>query len=269
MSRLPSLAVPLAVVALLAGAAAPRVAAAGDVFEIQVYEGDLDAPGHFGLELHSNYTIRGVRSPEYRGQVAPDRVGRLTLEPSYGVTDWLELGAYLQGFTAPGGAFQYGGWKARVKLVVPERAGLPVRLGLNMELGRVPLSVERDGWANEFRPIIGWSAGRLSLTVNPIFGYALTGADRFRIELEPAVKASWNTNAGFAVGAEYYAGLGFAGAVLPRAEQEHLAFATFDLVEPVGAAARSPWEVNVGVGAGFTDVTPQHAVVKMILGREF
>jgi hypothetical protein len=265
MPRIPAVALLLA-----AAVAAPRVARAADLFEIQVYEGDLDTPGHFGLELHSNYTIRGNRSPEHAGQVAPDRVGRLTLEPSYGVTDWLELGAYVQGFAGPAGTFEYGGWKGRVKLVVPERLGSPLRLGLNVEVGRVPVAVERDGWANEFRPIVGWSAGRLSITVNPIFGYALTGADRFRVELEPSVKAHWNTNAGFALGAEYYAGLGFAGGLASRAEQEHLAFATFDLVEPVGRdGAKSPWELNLGVGAGLTEATPQHAIVKMIVGREF
>jgi hypothetical protein len=260
---------PSLVIALLTTLAAPSAAFAGDQFEIQVYEGDLDTPGHAGLEVHTNYTFQGVRTPEYPGQIAPDRVAHLTLEPSYGVTDWLEVGAYVQGFYAPDGNVRYGGWKARAKLVVPERAGLPLRLGLNMEVGRVPISVEKDGWANEFRPIIGWTGGRLSVTVNPIFGYALTGPDKFRIELEPAVKANWNTNAGFALGGEYYAGLGYAGAMLPRTEQEHLAFVTFDLVEPVGSAEKSPWELNLGVGAALTEATPQHAIVKMIVGREF
>jgi hypothetical protein len=249
--------------------AAPRAARSMDQFEIQVYEGDLNAPGHFGLELHTNYTVRGLREPEYQGQAVPNHVARATLEPSYGVTEWLEVGAYLQGFYLPDGSFSYGGWKGRAKFILPESLGFPLRLGLNVEVGRVPLSVERDGWANEFRPIIGWSPGRFSFTVNPIFGFALTGKDRFRTELEPAVKANWNTNAGFALGAEYYAGLGFASAMLPRSEQEHLAFVTFDLVEPVGAAAKSPWELNVGVGGAFTEATPQHAIVKMIIGREF
>lgn len=247
----------------------PLASSAADLFEIQVYEGTINDPGHAGIEVHANYTPRGLRDPEYPGQVAPDRVARLTLEPSYGVTEWLELGAYLQGFHAPSGGFRYGGWKGRVKLVVPERLGLPLRLGLNLEVGRVPASVEKDGWANEFRPIIGWTAGRFSLTVNPIFGYALTGPDRFRVDLEPAVKASWNTNAGFALGAEYYAGLGFVNALSPLRDGEHLAFLTFDLVEPAGAAGASPWELDVGVGAGLTGATPQHAIVKVICGREF
>ncbi|HEY6101180.1 MAG TPA: hypothetical protein VIW03_17215, partial [Anaeromyxobacter sp.] len=247
---------------------APLASSAADLFEIQVYDGSIDAPGHAGLEVHANYTARGTRVPEYPGQIAPDRVARVTLEPSYGVAEWLELGLYLQGFYSPDGNVRYGGWKARAKLVVPERLGLPVRLGMNLEVGRVPVSVEKDGWANEFRPFVGWTAGRLSLAVNPIFGYALTGPDRFRVDLEPAVKVSWKTDAGFAVGAEYYASLGFANAVLPLREGEHLAFITLGLAERPGAAA-SPWELEVGFGAGLTEATPQRAVVKLILGRAF
>jgi hypothetical protein len=250
-------------------ALAPASASAVDAFEIQVYDGSMDAPGHAGLEVHANWTPRGLRDPEYPGQIAPDRLARVTLEPSFGVTEWLELGAYLQGFYAPDGNLRYGGWKARAKLVVPGRLGLPVILGLNLELGRVPLSVEKDGWANEFRPIVAWRAGRLSLAVNPIFGFTLTGPDRFRVDLEPAAKASWNTNAGFSVGLEYYAGLGFANDLLPLRDGEHLALLTFDLEEPAGSRSESPWELELGVGAGLTEATPQHGIVKLIFGREF
>ncbi len=249
--------------------AVPAAAFAADLFEIQVYDASIDAPGHAGLEVHANWTPRGLRTPEYPGEVAPDGAVRLTLEPSYGVTEWLEVGAYLQGFYAPDGDVRYGGWKARAKLVVPERLGLPLRLGVNFELGRVPRSVERDGWANEIRPIVGWERGPLSLGLNPIFGYALTGPDRFRVVLEPAAKASWNTNAGFAVGVEYYAALGFANALLPLRDGEHLLLFALDLARPVGTGGPSPWELNLGVGAGLTRATPQHGLVKAIFGREF
>lgn len=53
-----------------------------------------------------------------------------------------------------------------------------------------------------------------------------------------------------------------------RSPREHPAFLSFALAEPVGAAAPSRREVNVGVGAGFTGATPQHGIVKLILGRE-
>ncbi len=250
--------------ALLAAAAAP--ARAVDLFEIQVYEADVDPPGRFGLEVHANYTFSGRATPDYPGEIPPDRAGRVTFEPSYGVADWLELGAYLQTFTAPGVGARYGGNKVRAKLVVPPRAGLPVLLGLNLELGRVPTSVDPQGWANEFRPILGWTDGTWLVSVNPIFGYALTGPDRFRVELEPAGKVAWNTGRGFSLGAEYYAALGYANAILPLREQEHLLLAAFDLAAPKDEPSTG-WELNVGVGAGLTRATPQHAIVKLIVGR--
>lgn len=263
----------LAAALALATVAAPVRAI--DRFEIQVYEADLNEPGQPGLETHLNYTVRGTRAPEYPGQVPPDHVGRITLEPAVGVTEWLELGAYLQFLAAPGGDRRFGGWKARAKLVVPERLRGRLMLGLNLEIGNVPRAVEQDRWANEFRPILGWKGDRWLVSVNPIFGYALSGADRFRPDLEPCGKVAFDTHLGFSVGAEYYASLGFANALLPAREQEHLLLAVVDYVprapEP---AAGSPmhageWELNLGVGGALTDAPGPHLLVKAIVGRSF
>ena len=109
--------------------------------------------------------------------------------------------------------------------------------------------------------------------MNPIFGYALTGPDAFRVDLEPAAKVAFDTRLGFALGVEYYAGLGLVGdGFLPVKEQEHLLLGVFDLVPPAGAApagspSRAEWEVNLAVGGGLTSATGQHLVVKTILGR--
>jgi hypothetical protein len=268
----------LVLVASLAPLASAR---ALDRFEIQVYQAEINDPGQLGLELHLNFTARGVRAPEYPGAVPPDRVARLTLEPAVGVTEWLELGAYLQLAVAPGGDARFGGTKLRAKLVLPERVqralGLPVFLGLNAEIGRIPHAFEQAGWANEFRPIIGWKGDRWLLAVNPIFGYALSGPDRLKVDLEPCAKVSFDTRRGFAVGAEYYAGLGaIADGFLPRRDQEHLLLGVVDLVPPAAApqaegspAHASPWELNVGVGGALTAATGQHLLVKAIVGRAF
>jgi hypothetical protein len=257
---------------LLLAALLPARTVALDAFEIQVYEDDVNLPGHVGLEVHLNYTARGDSEPAYAGEVPPDRVGRATLEPAVGVTEWLELGAYLQTMAYPGGA-RFGGWKARAKLVVPERFHLPLMLGLNAEIGKVPHAVEQQGWANEFRPIIGWRNADWLLVLNPIFGYALSGPDRFRVDLEPCGKAAWNTQRGFSVGVEYYAGLGFLDALLPVQDQEHLIFGVLDLTAPgrsaASAAAESPWELNLGLGAGLTSGTSRQLVAKAIVGRSF
>lgn len=265
----------LALAACAAVAGGAGRAAALDRFEIQVYEGEANDPGQLGLEMHLNFTGSGIRTPDYPGQVPPDRVGRVTLEPALGVTRWLELGAYLQLMLAPGGDARYGGSKFRAKLLLPESARdalAPFFLGLNVEIGRVPGAVEQQGWANEFRPIVGLRSGRWLVSLNPIFGYPLSGPDRFQVDLEPCGKVSWNTELGFAVGAEYYASLGPVRSLLPVDEQEHLLLAVFDLEEPTRAAAPaggSPWELNVGIGGGLTSATPQHFLVKAIVGRAF
>jgi hypothetical protein len=254
--------------ALLAVTLAATPAHALDRFEIQVYEDDVNDPGQFGLEVHLNYTARGTRAPEYPGNIPPYHVGRMTFEPAVGVLDWLELGAYLQFLWAPAGDTRFGGWKARAKLVVPERAGIPLMLGINVELSRVPAAVEQDRWGNEFRPIIGWRGSRWLVSVNPIFGWALTGPDAFRLDFEPAAKVSFDTRLGVAIGAEYYAGLGLVDDVLPVDEQEHVLLGVVDLV-PRPPAQESPWELNLGIGGALTDAPGPHLVAKAIVGRSF
>jgi len=245
------------------------VAEANDAFEIQVYQAEVNAPFQPGLELHANYTIQGRKEPEYDGEVAPDRALRLTLEPALGITEFLEIGAYLQGMATMSGDSRFAGAKLRAKFVVPERLELPLFLGLNIELGRVPRAVEEDGWANELRPIIGWTNGYFLFDVNPIIGYALSGPEKLRLHFEPAFKASYNTQVGFALGLEYYAGLGLIDKGFSRVgEQEHLAFLAFDLAKPAGSTEEG-FELNAALGRGLTDGTSQKWIFKMIVGRAF
>jgi hypothetical protein len=244
---------------------------ATDAFEIQVYQGEHNEPWQASCELHTNYTVVGHTTPAYEGQTPPNGALRMTLEPALGLTDWLEIGAYLQAMVTPYAGAEFAGWKLRAKFVVPERVKLPLTLGINVELGRVPLNVEEAGWANEFRPILSWEHGQFGLTFNPIFGFALTGPDAFKPDFEPALKTKWNTNRGFALGLEYYAGLGRFDGFDPLRDQTHLVFAVFDLEPPVGDGppTTSPWELNVAVGTGLTRGTPQQLIVKTIVGRSF
>lgn len=247
-------------------------AGAIDRFEIQVYEPDMNRPGQFALELHSNYTLQGIKTPEYEGQIPPHQVGRFTLEPALGITEWFEIGAYLQTMVSPDNGAQWAGWKGRGKFVLPTRFTDPFFFGINLELGKVPKRVEQDGWANEFRPMIGYDNGWVLIDFNPIFGYALTGPDKFKVDIEPAGKVAVNTQKGFSLGVEYYAGLGLLSQGLsPLHQQEHLAFGIFDLKSPKGAKEEeeSGWELNVGVGRSLTEATGAHWIIKTIVGKAF
>jgi hypothetical protein len=248
--------------------AAPS-AKATDPFEIQVYEPDLNEPGHFGAELHVNYGLQGHKTPEYEGQIAPHHVGRMTLEPALGVTKWLELGAYLQSFVDSDFGVHWGGVKLRAKMVPYRKPGSPWFYGLNVEIGRVPKTVDAEGWANELRPIFGYDDGHWLFDVNPIFGYALSGPEKFRPELEPCAKAAWNTQRGFRLGLEYYSGLGLLNEGLtPRRLQEHMLYVVFDRANPAGNESDG-WEVNVGLGRSLTDASPNTWSLKAIVGRAF
>jgi hypothetical protein len=259
--------------AMLAALMAASPARAMDQFEIQVYEAEVNKPWQPGIELHTNYTFKGQKQPAYPGQVPPHHAARFTLEPALGVTDFFELGMYLQGMVAPGEGALWGGVKFRGKFVVPERFKWPLFLGVNVEIGKVPDRVEEDGWANEFRPIIGYRNGWVLLDVNPIIGYALSGEDRFKPDFEPAGKVAVNTQLGFQLGVEYYASLGhFKEGLSPWRKQEHLVFGVFDLAHPAGYVEKEgegEWELNVAVGRGLTDGTGPEWIAKSIVGRSF
>jgi hypothetical protein len=248
-------------------ATAPALSSGLDRFEIQVYEAEIDDPGRASLEVHANYTARGERLPAYPGEVPPHGAFRLTLEPAVGVTPWLELGGYLLTMAAPGQGYRASGAKLRGKLVAPH-AETGFFYGLNAEVGRVSRSVAAEGWANEFRPILGWTDGTWLLDLNPIFGFALTGPDRLRADLEPAGKVSWNSRRGFALGVEWYAELGFVDALLSPSRQAHYLFAVVDLAGLPGRE-KGPWEVNLALGGGVTSAADQRLVAKAILGRAF
>jgi hypothetical protein len=256
----------------LAVAGLSTTAFAMDRFEIQVYEADTNKLGQFGLELHSNYTLKGTSTPAYDGQVPPNHVAHFTLEPAFGITRWLELGGYLQAMVAPDVGAQWGGWKLRTKFVVPTELTLPWFFGINLEIGRVPKKVDEQGWANEFRPILGFNNGHVLIDVNPIFGYALTGPDKLKPDFEPAGKFALNTQRGFALGLEYYSSLGlFSKGFDALGNQEHMLFGTFDLSEPANAKEEEEgdWELNVGLGRSLTNAPGREWIVKAIVGKPF
>jgi len=98
----------------------------------------------------------------------------------------------------------------------------------------------------------------------------MTGPDKFKIDLEPAGKAAWNTQKGFSLGVEYYAGLGLLHDRLdPFSKQEHLLFGVFDLAQRADATDDSPWELNVGVGRALSSADGPKWLVKTIVGRVF
>jgi hypothetical protein len=248
--------------ALLAPLLVSSYARAGDPFEIQVYDGTADAVGSFGLEVHINDWATGNRTttlPE-----APlHRQFHATLEPSFGILPFWEVGAYLQSAARTNdGIVDWAGAKLRSKFVTPPGWNARWRLGLNLELSYLPPTYDHDRWGSELRPIVAWHNTDWLFVFNPILDQALAGSDASRgPSLQPAVKVARSLGP-VALGVEYYATLGPLTAIAPWSEQEQQIFEVLDLLSV------DHFELNLGVGEGLTQ-SSAGIVVKAIVGYEW
>ena len=85
--------------------------------EIQVYTGEIVKPGEFGLTLHNNYIADGRKTADFAGGIVPHHSLNGVPELAYGVTEWLEVGAYLPVYTLSHGKLQTDSAKLRALFV--------------------------------------------------------------------------------------------------------------------------------------------------------
>jgi hypothetical protein len=239
-------------------ALAPRAARALDAFEIQVYDGTANPAGVPGVELHANGVPSGQTTAP-APELPPNHQVHLTLEPSYGVTSWWELGGYLQTAVRADGAYDFAGVKLRSKLVTTAAWSARARLGVNVEVSWLPARYEAQRWGLEVRPIAAWDVWRLRFAVNPIVDVPLTGG---AATLEPAALALYEWPSVASAGVEYYASLGALTGFAALRDQEHYLF------EVVNVLVVRNLELNAGVGQGLTPAS-NALVAKLILGYVF
>jgi hypothetical protein len=248
-----------AIAAVLLLSAPARRASGQDPFEIQVYDGTANPAGVPGLELHLNDWATG-----HRDATAPEAPlhGQFhaTLEPSFGVASFWELGAYFQtAVRTDEGRVDWAGAKVRSKFVTPPGYDAHWRLGVNLEVSYLPGAYDRDRWGSEVRPIVAWQNAAWLFVVNPILGQSLAGAGASDgPSFEPAAKIA-RALGPVALGFEYYGSLGPLASPLPWREEHHYLFEVVDLL------GLSRVELNAGLGEGLTAASAG-IVVKMILG---
>ena len=243
---------------LIALLLASFAATAQDRFEIQVYDTEVAEPGRLGLELHTNYVIKGSRATSPDGELPTEHVLHATLEPHLGVLGWGELGGYLQTALRPDGSFDYAGVKLRFKARWPEKfLGDRLGLAINFELSRVPAAYEPNVWGSEIRPAIDLRLGPFYGSINPIIATDLQGAQAGRPQFEPALKLALFARPALSVGGEYYAALGPLDGLLPAAEQNHRLYGVVDF-------GGDYFDFNLGLGRGFGTAEPW--VAKAIIG---
>lgn len=228
--------------------------------EIQVYMDEMNAPGQFGLDLHMNYVPEGrPADAEYQGQEASQGRFRLTPEFSYGLTDYLELGAYLPLTEIDShGHFELGGIKGRLKYIAARPANSNFFWGANLEVGRVRRKLDLNPWNAEFKVIGGLRKDRLTLAANIDLDFVVSGPAPSPATLDIAIKSSYELQPGFSIGLEDYTDLGNTRRLRLDRTGDHHIFAVFD--KSLGRV-----DLNLGVGYGYGRPEDRW-VIKAIVG---
>jgi hypothetical protein len=237
-------------------------ASAQDNYEIQVYGADTVAPGHTMFEIHSNFTINGSKTMQ-NGLFPTNHAEHETLEITHGFTDWFELGFYVFTSIHNGQGWDWVGDHIRPRIRVPERWHWPVGISVSTEIGYQRRQFSPDTWTQEIRPIIDKQIGKWYFSFNPSIDLSFHGQNASRApQFSPNFKVSYDFTKKVTGGFEYYGALGPITGFDPVAQQEHQLFPAVDL------NLAPQWEVNFGLGVGFTSST-DHLIAKMIIGYRF
>lgn len=227
--------------------------------EIQVYDGQIAAPGVFNLTLHNNYTPDGSRDPAFPGAVVSNGALNGVPEWAYGVTPWFEAGLYLPLYSVPRhGGPELDGFKLRALFVEPDAAKRDFFYGVNFEFSFNSKHWDSRTYTSEIRPIVGWRMGKWDLIINPILDNSWTGVQR--LDFAPSSRLDYNVSEKWALAVEEYADLGEVRRFLPGKEQTHQLFGVVDY-------SGKPFDVEAGVGFGLTPASDK-VTLKLILSRD-
>ena len=226
--------------------------------EIQVYTGDIEAPGVLGLTWHNNYTPSGLKLADFPGGLVDNHAYSSVTEWAYGVTPWFEAGLYLPLYSYSGNqGWTYNGFKLRALFVQPGNEEKDFYYGVNFEFSWNEKQWDAQVNTGEIRPIIGWRFGDgFSLTLNPILDNSYKGLSR--LEFVPATRLDYRIDEHWTVAAEEYDDFGTVSHFLPGAEQWHQVWAVADY-------AGDPISVETGVGFGLTPGTDDLAFKLMLM----
>jgi len=234
--------------------------AAAQTDEIQVYNGEINAPGQLSLTLHNNYTPIGRKEAEIPGGIVPQGALNGVPEWGYGVTDWLELGLYLPLYSVTrDGRFLINGGKFRMLFAEPHVADRQFFYAVNFEFSYNAHHWETTHFSMEMRPIVGVRFGPVDFIVNPIIDNNFTGIGS--LDFAPAARLDYNFSPSWAVALENYSDFGEFRALAGLRDQQQTLFAVVDY-------SGEPLDVEAGIGHGFTAAS-DGLVLKLMLTRNF
>jgi hypothetical protein len=234
----------LAVIMLLV----PCAAMAAPTDEIQVYTGEIEPVGQFGLTWHNNFTASGIKTPDFPKALVDDHAYSSVTEWALGVTPWFEAGLYLPLYAhSENQGWTYNGFKLRALFVQPDNQDKDFYYGVNFEFSWNEPRWDTQTNTGEIRPIIGYRFGedrRWSFTFNPIVDNSYKGGIA-GLEFVPSTRLDYAIDKTWTVALEEYDDFGQLRRFLPGREQFHQLWL-------VGDYSGDPISVEFGAGFGLT-----------------
>ena len=242
---------------LMAHLIAPVVAHAAPE-EIQVYLDEINRPGEVGLDVHINHVLSGDGSPDYPDAESSLHRLRITPEFSLGLTNTLELGAYLPLATvARDGVVRVDGFKFRLKYLAPHKS-TGFYWGANLELGKVSRRLDINPYNGELKLIGGWRNNRWIVGFNGNIDFVVSGPQQDPVTFELTSKLGYKVIPGLTLGIESYNGAGALRALGHFGSSEQTTFFAIDT--HIGR-----FDINAGLGKGYGANTDS-AVLKFTIG---
>lgn len=232
-------------------------------FELSVYPATTEGKGLHEIESLSTFVANG-RAPseeEEEGEEARrHHLFRTSLEYNYGVTDKIDLAAYLDLQWPSGADPEYAGVRFRGRGALWDKGRFPIDLGWYFEV-EVP-EEEETQLELEFRPLLSRDFGRFSLDVNPIFDLPTVSDERRTLEFGYATRVYYRFSADLQAAVEFFGDIGEIRDVDPSQEQEHYVLpAIYGRIVP-------GFKIAAGPAFGLTRASDP-VILKLVLEYEF
>ena len=232
-----------------------------DFYEIQIYQTETTPQGRFELELHSN-TVSSATGSEAKSQLNPYQIHE-TLEGTYGVRQWVEIGQYLCTAKLSNGDYEYAGSRSKIHFGIPQTDGWPVRFGGNVELDYMRFAAEENPMTLELRPIVESSYKKFMVVGNFAFEDPFSGPGAHKgFQFTPSGEIVYDLSRWVSPALEYYGDMGALEDMPGAQKQQHFVVpaANLHIVDRL--------ELNLGVGFGVTTAS-NGVFLKSIVGWEF
>ncbi len=233
-----------------------------DFYEIQIYPTETAPVGELQAELHSN-SVTTATGREAHEQLGPYQIHE-TLEFTYGLLPWLEVGQYLCTARLDAGNYEYAGARTKLHFGVPQTEKWPVSFGGNIELDYMRKAADEDPFTFELRPIAETHFQQFTLIGNFVFEKPFRGPGTHRgFTFQPSGEIEYeNLFWWLSPAVEYYGDMGPLQVIPGVQRQAHF------IVPALNFQLISRLELNVGVGWGLTR-TSNGTFVKTIVGWTF